>query len=95
VPGLVPGFQVISSPGTLAPGLAPALFSHPRRRQRLFSFFFSSGEKKRTKRNYEVSPLKMLTKLFRLAPFRSLEGMCKRLAFEIERDLPSIRFIYR
>jgi hypothetical protein len=26
----VPGFQGISSPGTLAPGLAPALFSHLR-----------------------------------------------------------------
>jgi hypothetical protein len=27
----VPGFQGISSPGTLTPGLAPALFSHLRR----------------------------------------------------------------
>ena len=26
----MPGFQGISSPGTLAPGLAPALFSHLR-----------------------------------------------------------------
>ena len=58
-------------------------------------FFFFFLEKKKRGKKETTKCHKMLTKLFRLAPFRSLEGMCKRLAFEIERDLPSIRFRYR
>ena len=58
-------------------------------------FYFFTLKKKEDGKTKNTKCHKMLTKLFRLAPFRSLEGMCKRPALEIERDLPSIRFRYR